>query len=254
MNGSRDVVIVGGGAIGGSIACFLLSDPAFGGTVTVVERDPTYALASSARSAASIRQQFSTPENIRMSQFSIGWLRDAGRLLAVDGDPGGAVDLGLARGRLPLPGDRWLGGGAPRRTTPSSAPRVPTSPCSTPDELAARFPWLAVDDLALGSLGLSGEGWFDGYALMAGFRRKARSLGADYLTGEAVGLRVVGRTRRGRRAGRRVDRARAGRSSTRPARGRAGWRRSPASTCRSRRAVGASSPSRAGSRCPTARW
>ncbi len=106
MSGARDVVVIGGGAIGGSVAYALLSDPAFDGSVTVVERDPTYALASSARSAASIRQQFSTPENIRMSQYSFGWMRDAGRLLAVDGDPAGAVDLGLDRGRLPLPGGR----------------------------------------------------------------------------------------------------------------------------------------------------
>ncbi len=62
-----------------------------------------------------------------------------------------------------------------------------------PDELAARYPWLAVDDVALGSLGRSGEGWFDGYALMAGLRRKARSLGAVFLAAEAVGLRVVER-------------------------------------------------------------
>ncbi|WP_232063177.1 hypothetical protein [Undibacterium sp. KW1] len=36
--------------------------------------------------------------------------------------------------------------------------------------LQQKFPWLNVDDLALGSLGLSGEGWFDGYALLMAFR------------------------------------------------------------------------------------
>ncbi len=38
------------------------------------------------------------------------------------------------------------------------------------------------------SLGLQGEGWFDGPALMQAFRRKARSLGAEYVHGEAVAL------------------------------------------------------------------
>ena len=71
MSTIYDVAIVGGGAIGSAIAYFLKSDPTFDGTVAVIERDPTYARASSALSASSIRQQFSTPENIRMSLFGI---------------------------------------------------------------------------------------------------------------------------------------------------------------------------------------
>jgi glycine/D-amino acid oxidase-like deaminating enzyme len=50
------VVVVGGGVIGSSVAYFLrAADPAV--EVVVIERDPTYARASSALSAASIRQQ-----------------------------------------------------------------------------------------------------------------------------------------------------------------------------------------------------
>ena len=59
-------------------------------------------------------------------------------------------------------------------------------------ELAARFPWLALDGVTLGSLGLKGEGWFDGYGLMQAFRRKARALGAAYVAAEAVGLERAG--------------------------------------------------------------
>ena len=57
-----------------------------------------------------------------------------------------------------------------------------------PNEIAARFPWMATDGVALGSLGLTGEGWFDGYGLMQAFRRKARSIGTDYITAEVTGL------------------------------------------------------------------
>ncbi|MFZ8299911.1 FAD-dependent oxidoreductase, partial [Staphylococcus aureus] len=59
-----------------------------------------------------------------------------------------------------------------------------------PAELAARFPWLAVDDLALGSLGLSGEGWFDGPALHRAFRRKAIACGARFVAAEATGFEI----------------------------------------------------------------
>ena len=81
---SSKVVIVGGGVIGSSIAYFLrLSDPTV--SVTVIERDPTYARSSSALSAASIRQQFSTPLSIQMSLFGIEFLRSIGERLEVDG-------------------------------------------------------------------------------------------------------------------------------------------------------------------------
>ena len=38
------------------------------------------------------------------------------------------------------------------------------------DALRARFPWLEPgEDVVIGSLGLSGEGWFDGWALLQAF-------------------------------------------------------------------------------------
>ena len=79
-----DALVVGGGAMGSSIAYHLASDPNFTGRVVVVERDPTYARASSALSASSIRQQFSTPLNIHLSRYGIGFLRRASELLGVD--------------------------------------------------------------------------------------------------------------------------------------------------------------------------
>ncbi len=190
MSASRDVVIVGGGAIGGAVAWFLVHDPDFDGRVTVVERDPTYEFASSTRSAASIRQQFSTPENIRMSRFSFDWLREAGRHLAV-GDGTGGVDLGLFE-----MGYLYLATGAAednlRQNHAVQLAEGADVELLDRDALADRFPWLAVDDLALGSLGRSGEGWFDGYALVAGLRRAARALGAEFVAAEAVGLDRVG--------------------------------------------------------------
>ncbi|RPH34857.1 MAG: FAD-dependent oxidoreductase, partial [Chloroflexi bacterium] len=70
-----DVVIVGGAVVGSAVAYFLARDPDFWGSVMVVERDQTYATASTTLSAASVRQQFSTPVNIQMSQFAVQVLR-----------------------------------------------------------------------------------------------------------------------------------------------------------------------------------
>ena len=65
--------------MGSSIAWHLESIPTSTGSVDVIERDPTYARASSALSASSIRQQFSTPLNIHLSRYGIGFLRQATR-------------------------------------------------------------------------------------------------------------------------------------------------------------------------------
>ena len=188
MPSTTDVAIIGGGAIGSAIAYFLLSDPAWKGRVTVIERDPSYKRASSALSASSIRQQFSTPENIRMSRFGFGFLAEVGQHLAVDGE---APDIGLkTRGYLYL---GTAGHAAVLRENHAIQSREGAAiALLSRDELAARFPWMSVEGVALGALGLAGEGWFDGYGLMQAFRRKARSLGAVYVADEAAGLERAG--------------------------------------------------------------
>ncbi|HEV2678416.1 MAG TPA: FAD-binding oxidoreductase [Aliidongia sp.] len=176
-----DVAIVGGGVIGSAIAFNLLSmDP--GLSVLVVERDPTYRMASSALSASSIRQQFSTPLNIAMSVYGMAFMKDIAAHLSVDGE---APELDIVeRGYLYLATETGL----PILEANHQTQRQQGVDVAflTPTALGQRFPWLATGDLAAGSLGLSGEGWFDGYSLLQAFRRKARSLGAVYRTGEAV--------------------------------------------------------------------
>lgn len=181
MMKSETVVIVGGGVIGSAIAYFLASHKRFTGKVVVVERDSTYACASSALSASSIRQQFSSPVNILISQFGIQFLRDIEQHLAVDGQ---TPDLALTeKGYLYLA--TAAGADTLRDNHAVQNQYGVDTVLLDPAGLQKKFPWLAVDDLALGSLGLSGEGWFDGYGLLMAFRQKARSLGVEYLKGDA---------------------------------------------------------------------
>jgi FAD-dependent oxidoreductase domain-containing protein 1 len=179
------VVVIGGGVMGSALAYWLTRlEPEL--DVTVVERDPSYAQASSSLSAASIRQQFSTPVNIRISQASIAFLRNAAAELAVDAE---APDIGLREdGYLYLSAAE---GAAPLKHA-HSVQRACGSDVALLDkaDLARRFPWLNAADLALGSLGLSGEGWFDGYTLLTAFARKARRQGAHYVNGDVTRLAI----------------------------------------------------------------
>ncbi|MCE4538813.1 FAD-binding oxidoreductase [Pelomonas sp. P7] len=181
-----EVTLLGGGVMGAATACFLARD--HGAAVTVVERDPSYARASSSLSLSSIRQQFSQPVNIALSRWSLDFLRRAADELAVSDD---RPALGLVE-----PGYLYLateaGAAALRALHGLQRAEGVDVTLLAPAELAARFPWLAVDDLALGSLGLSGEGWFDGPALHRAFRRKAMACGARFVAAEAVGFETAG--------------------------------------------------------------
>lgn len=183
-----DVVIVGGAIVGSSIASFLAAHPDFHGSTVVIERDPTFRTSSTTLSAASIRLQFSTPLNIEISRFGLEVVKHPERFLAVDGETpqldfveNGYLFLATDSGRSTLEHNHAV-------QKELGVPVVLLSPA----ELRARFDWLTVDDLAGGSLGLSDEGWFDAYALLQGFRRKARSHGVAERTGEVVGLEVNG--------------------------------------------------------------
>ena len=108
-----DVVIVGGGVMGSSSAYFLASRLPHK-SVCVIERDFSvryyrrtftifqsfsflqYARASSMRSLASIRQQFSSPENIQMSLYSVDFLKNVHQHLWVEGDD--EVDISFVEG------------------------------------------------------------------------------------------------------------------------------------------------------------
>lgn len=57
-----------------------------------------------------------------------------------------------------------------------------------------RFPWLNVEDIELGCLGLEKEGWFDPWSLLFLMRRKAVENGAHYVTGEVVDFTYTDRT------------------------------------------------------------
>ena len=184
------VVIVGGGVMGCATAWFLARE--HGVRVTVVERDASYAKASSALSVCAIRQQFSTAINIRISQDSLAFYRAIGAQLAI-GDE--RPDIGLIE-----PGYLYLaategGAGVLREQHALQQQHAVQTALLDPPALVQRYPWISADDLVLGSLGLStatsGEGWFDGYAALQAFRRGAVAAGVTFIEDDAIDFAVA---------------------------------------------------------------
>ena len=188
MDETFDVVIAGGAVMGSSTAYHLAADSGFSGRVLVIEKDMSYAKSATALSLSSVRQQFSSPINIRVGLAGVAFLREAGERLAVDGD---RADIPLTEsGYLYLASDK--GAHVLRENHAVQTAEGAEIALLAPEEIAARFPFLRTDDVALGSLGLKGEGWFDSYQLLQAFRRKARSLGVVYREDRVVEVERAG--------------------------------------------------------------
>ena len=80
-----DVIIIGGGIIGSSIA-FNLKNDGFDGKIAVIEKDPSYEYSSTALSNAGIREQFSQEVNIKISMYALEILKNFEDEMRVDED------------------------------------------------------------------------------------------------------------------------------------------------------------------------
>ena len=188
MDARYDVVVIGGGVTGCSTALFLAREPGFDGRVLVVERDPTYENAPSAKATGGFRQQFSTPENIRIGLFGVHFLKHLDEYLPIDGE---VPDVGFREnGYLLLATESML----PTMLEDNRVQRELGADVHfrATDDLRTRFPWLRTDGLAGGFLSDSNEGYIDPYSLLRAYRRKARSLGVDFVHDEAVSVRSDG--------------------------------------------------------------
>jgi glycine/D-amino acid oxidase-like deaminating enzyme len=181
---SVDVAIIGAGVMGSSTAYHLLKH-GFTGSIAIVEKDTTFTYSCTARAVGGIRQQFSCPENIALSQFGLSFVRH------ITDEFGAAADLGFReQGYLLLASSTGL---------PALTANVETQKSHGADvvmlgqgELKARFPWLATDGLAAGAFSRSGEGWLDPETLMTLLRKHAIGRGAELIRDEVVAVSASG--------------------------------------------------------------
>lgn len=182
MTGPAAAVIVGGGVVG-SAAAWRLKTDGVAGPVVVVERDRSYARASSFLAMGGIRQQFGSAVCARMVQHSLelwrvfdtrmatatytprAWFRERGYLFLADDTNAEAL---LAR-----EGAQRDAGVVQRRLSV--------------DEIRAMVPGLALDDIRFGLFGPH-----DGYAnpreVLFGLRAAAQAAGAEYVEDEVVAI------------------------------------------------------------------
>lgn len=181
MVSSADVVIIGGGIVGASIAYQLTA--AGCRNVVVVERESSQGKGSTGKSMGGVRAQFSTPVNIRMSLFSIPFFRDFEKAM---GHPSGYRAQGylfLATAERHLD---YLRANYQRQV----AEGLTTASLVSRDEIVAMVPQLRSDDIIGGSF-CSTDGFVDPYSVMTGFTLRALDQGAQLIRDALVtGLTV----------------------------------------------------------------
>ena len=182
---SYDVVIVGGAIYGASVAWWLSTMPTFNGRVLVIERDPTYANASTSHTNSCIRQQFSNATNVAVSQFGAQFIHNFRRFMGDDPE--------VPHLTLQSYGYMYLADTPEFARTLAQAQQVQhalgaATKHMTRDQIAAAYPFYQLDDIVAGNHNLVDEGYFDGGTMFDWFRRASRKNGVEYLHGEVTAL------------------------------------------------------------------
>ncbi|XP_017284632.1 FAD-dependent oxidoreductase domain-containing protein 1 isoform X2 [Kryptolebias marmoratus] len=145
---TSDIVIVGGGVVGWSIAYWLKQMTKFskGVRVLVVERDPTHFLGLVNEDPVDL--QFNQSGYLFLASEKVAHIMEENH--KTQRLAGASVSL------------------------------------LSPTQVKEKFPWINTEGVALGSYGLENEGWFDPWTLLNAFRRKAVSMGATQCFGEVT--------------------------------------------------------------------
>jgi FAD-dependent oxidoreductase domain-containing protein 1 len=165
------ISIIGGGAIGSSIALHLSqSGLAVGYDIVVIERDNSYAFASCMKSCGGIRQQFSIKENVLMSIYGSEFLLKAGLEAQMNHDIPNVQFHQHGYLFLAKEGSEKL---RHNHNTQRSCGASWIELLSS-DELRRLFPWINATNLTLGSFGHKNEGYFDPWAFVSYMKLKVK--------------------------------------------------------------------------------
>ena len=178
-----DVIIVGGAMYGSSVAWWLSRNPEFQGRILVIERDPTYAFASTTHTNSCIRQQFTADINVRISQFGAEFIHGFRDFMV--GDPR-VPEIPLhSYGYMYMARDAEAAAGLAAAQQAQAANGAATRHL-TRDQIAADYPFYNLEDIVAANHNAVDEGYFDGATIFDWWRRSARDAGVEYIHNEAV--------------------------------------------------------------------
>ncbi len=168
---SADVVIVGAGIVGSSIAYQLTA--AGCRNVVILERESSQGKGSTGKSMGGVRAQFSTPVNIRMSLFSIPFFRDFEERMSYPSGYRAQGYLFVAAAQAHLDYLR-------ANYNAQVAAGLKTASLVSRDDIVRMVPQLRSDDIIGGSF-CSTDGFVDPYSVMTGFTLRAIDQGAELI-------------------------------------------------------------------------
>jgi len=174
-----DVLIIGGGVIGCSIAYHLTKRGCR--NVVVVERN-TIGSGSTAKAAGGFRQQFSYETNVRLAMYSINFFEHFHERLELPPDAEG-VDFHQI-GYLFLLSTPEAFTTFERSAALQQRLGLPVE-VLTPEQVGSRWPWLSVHDL-VGATYCPTDGYGRPHNVMQAFATQAQRLGASFVEGAEV--------------------------------------------------------------------
>ncbi len=176
MAETAEVVIVGGGIVGSSVAYHLTGMGCR--DVLVLEREAHQGKGSTGKSMGGVRAQFSTPVNIQMSLYSINFFAEFDETVGYPADyrPHGYLFVATSERHL-----EYLKANRERQI----ALGVKNVELVSRDEIVEMLPQLRTDDV-IGGTYCPTDGFVDPHSVMMGFMRKARERGARLWLGTSV--------------------------------------------------------------------
>lgn len=182
MAQTADVVLIGGGIIGASIAYHLRQD-GFVGRILVIERDTTYARAATPMSLGGVRQLYGVSCNIQLARYSLQFYERFDEVMS--GGWGRAQAHFHQRGYLLLLDDEnrdaWFRRYEVQRQLGVEVEMLP------PGQVHELFPHLYVGDVSY-ALFSQRDGYLNPRGALQGFVERSRELNCTWLQDEVIGF------------------------------------------------------------------